>query len=109
MSREFGDYSTGYFHTKIKCAARDCTEGDFEITHLWGKVLDAFYPVAYDIANAEAGDSGVYAPILTSMQQMDAIKAALKGVEDYLYPFEEVVKRAVREAIKKRGGNDAAP
>lgn len=108
MSGEFGSYYQGYFHDQMQRAAEDCADGDCEITRLWGRVLAAFGPVAYDIANAEAGDSGEYAPIITSIKQMDAIKAALWEVKNYLYPFEQVMWRAVLDETEKRVGSDAA-
>lgn len=105
MSHEFGSYEGGYFHRKIEVAVEDCAGGDCEITRLWGKVLAAFALIAYDIAGAEAYDAGEYAPIITSIRQMDAIEEALGVVKGYLYPYEMVMEEAVRKATEEAGSD----
>jgi len=101
MSREFGSYNAGYFDSQMEYAAEDCEGGAYEITRRWGKVLRAFAPVAYAIACAEALDSSEYAPILASIQQWSEIRAAIEGLEDYLYPFKRIMEEAVRQAVEE--------
>ena len=103
MSREFGSYYAGYFHAQMDTAASDCECADYEITRRWGKVLRAFAPVAYAIANVEAGDSGEDNPIMESIRQWPQIEQAMREVEDYLYPFRRVMEKAVSKAVDERG------
>jgi hypothetical protein len=97
MSREFGSYTTGYFHTQIETAAGDCESGRCEITRQWGKLLRAFTPIAYAIATAEASGSSADYPILKSIERLDAVKSAIRDIENYLSPFKDVAVAAIRE------------
>ena len=108
MSREFGSYSSGYFHMQMENAADDCERGGHEITRRWGKVLRAFVPIAYAIANVEAADSGEDDPIMESIRQWEELQRAMDDVRDYLYPFKRVMEEAVREEVERREGDDAA-
>lgn len=101
MSREFGSYASGYFHNKIDDCANDALNGDHEITRLWGRFLQELSSIAWNISSAEACDSGVYAPIYESMTRMPSIKAALKDIEEYLRPFEQVAMEAIRQKEKE--------
>ena len=59
MSREFGRYGrSGYFHDKIKEAARDARDGEHEITNCVGAILKELAPVAYAISSYEDADWG---------------------------------------------------
>lgn len=57
MSREFGDYISGYMHDKVSYAADDCAIGHEPLTRAFGRLLRVLADVAYDIASIEAGDS----------------------------------------------------
>lgn len=100
MSREFGSYVAGYFHDQIDTCAIDALNGRCEITRKWGAVLKALYPIAYSISSAETGDSGEYDPILKSIEQINNVRAALDEVQDYLQPFKDVAREAVRKATE---------
>ena len=103
MSREFGEYHNGgYFHEEIKNAADDCATGRDELTKLWGKFLDEFYHIAYQISNSEACDSGPYAPIIESINRMESLKDCLSKIDTYLDPFRDVMAEAVRDASNKK-------
>lgn len=101
MSREFGSYMSGYFHSQIGYAVGDLAEGSHELTRLWGKWFEEFYPVAYAIASCEACDSGAYDPIMTTIQKLSALKQAMAAIKEYLRPFEDVIEVAIREKIEK--------
>ena len=101
MSREFGSYCSGYFHSQMSYAAEDLAEGEGELTRLWGKWFREFYDIAYAIANYEAADSGLYDPIMTTIKKLPALKAAMAAIEEYLRPFEDVIEEAVREKVKE--------
>ena len=105
MSREFGNLSSGYFHQKIDLAADDCSEGRDELTKLWGKFLEEFYHVAYQISNSEASDSGPEAPILESIKRIGALKSKLKAIEEYLEPYQRVVDEALSRHIREKDGS----
>lgn len=42
MSREFGSYVNGYFHSQMEQAAEDCKNGDYPLTKVWGNFLKEF-------------------------------------------------------------------
>lgn len=107
MSREFGSYVSGYFHSQIDYAAGDLAEGNGELTRLWGKWFREFYDTAYAIASYEAGDSGTYYPVITTIKALPALKQAMADIEEYLRPFERVMEEAIREKVKD--SKDAAP
>ena len=99
MSREFGSYENGYFHQQIQQGAKDCLEGNDELTRLWGKFLEEFYEVAYAISTSEAGDSGPYRPIIENLNRMTALQDRLDDIKSFLEIFDDVAKRAVSEYI----------
>lgn len=96
MSREFGSYAAGYFHTQMAYAAEDLASGRSDIARAWARFFDEFQHVAYSIASCEACDSGEYDPIMESIRRMAALQKALDEVKDYLAPFEDVMREAVR-------------
>ena len=100
MSREFGSYHAGYFHTQIETAASDLAGGSDNLSRVWAKWFEAFSPVAYQICNSEAGDSDVDAPILATIAALPSLRAALKAAEDHVRPYDAVAQRAVREALR---------
>jgi hypothetical protein len=100
VSGEFGDYQGGYFHTKIENAAADLTGGSGALTRLWAPVLEAFTPVARAISWHEASDSDESYPIEATIEHMDAIKAALKRVEDHVAVYRRVRDNAIRDYMK---------
>lgn len=102
MSREFGEYMGGYFHTKVRFAADDALNGSQEITRLWGSVLDSLAEVAYAIASAEANDSGPDYPIFESLAQLPRIRNGLQEIESYLEPFRRVAEEAVRRSLTEQ-------
>ena len=101
MSREFGSYMSGYFHTQIEYAADDCLCGRDGITRLWGEFLKAFYPVAYAISTSEACDSDVDYPIMECIRQMPELESRLKDISEYLRPFEDVIDEAIKDFVSK--------
>ena len=102
MSREFGSYGgTGYFDSKIESVADDLAKGSCELTRLWGKWFEEFYDIAYAIANCEAGDSGAYDPILTTIKKLSALKQTMAAIEEYLRVFEDVMEEVVREKARE--------
>lgn len=101
MSREFGSYMSGYFHSQIGGAASDLAEGSHELTRLWGKWFEEFYDIAYAIASCEANDSGAYDPIMTTIQKLSALEQAMAAIKEYLIPFEDVMEMAIREKIEE--------
>lgn len=103
MSREFGSYQTGYFHTQIETAANDALAGRAKITRLWGKFLEEFKHVAYSIATSEANNSAEDDPIMESIKRMPALQNRLVAIMAYLEPFERVAEEAVREQCAKAG------
>lgn len=55
MNREFGSYSSGYFHEQINNAASDLKAGRDPLSRLWGECtcgMKQFYAAmsAYDVA-----------------------------------------------------------
>jgi hypothetical protein len=103
MSREFGEYVGGYFHNKIQSAYEDCKGSGNKLTQMWGEFLEEFYDVAYEIANFEASDSGLYAPIMESIKQVPVMQKKLAEIEEYLYDYKRVAEEAVREKCAKEG------
>jgi len=101
MSREFGEHGGGYFHTKIQNAAEDCRGGQDTLTQLWGKFLEEFAGVAYQIANSEAGDSGPYAPIIETINRLPELQRRLVAVQSYVEPFKLCMQEAVRKAAER--------
>jgi len=102
MSREFGSYCNGYFHTQMSQAADDCRGGREQITRLWGDFLAEFAEVAYSISSCEASDSCVDDPIMQSLRSMPHLEKRLAMIRDYLEPFKRVAETAVREAVEKK-------
>lgn len=108
MSGEFGSYGGGYFHTQIEQAADDClSSGNEQITREWGKVLQAFYPVAHAISWCEARDSGVDAPIMATIEHLPDIQKAIDDVKRYVRPFQDIADAALRHAITTAHKNTA--
>lgn len=101
MSREFGSCHPGYFHTQMENAASDLAGGDDALSAVWALWFQAFSPVAYQIANSEAGDSGPEAPILATITALPALRAALDAVEAHVRVYDNVAKVAVRNAVEK--------
>lgn len=101
MSREFGTCTPGYFHSKINDAIDDLTAAQHPSTRIWAPFFREFYPVAYAICTAEAGDSGESCTIRETIAQIDKLEAALKEVRKYIAPIKEVADDAVREAVEK--------
>lgn len=101
MSREFGSYSGGYFHTQMQYAADDCLSGKDEITRLWGKFFDEFKEIAYAIASSEASDSSADYPIFETIKRIDTIKKRIEEIENYCYVFDQVAKKAVQNYIEE--------
>ena len=99
MSREFGSYSSGYFHSQMQTAADDCKAGRDPLTQLWGEFLDEFAAVAYDIASSEACDSGPDAPIIETIQRMPSLKRKLNAIEMFVEPYKRVADEAVRRKV----------
>jgi hypothetical protein len=102
MSREFGYSPCGFFHDKVRYAGEDLKTAEGTLARRWGKFFEAFYPIAYDISNFEAGDSGEYAPIMTTIEQMDKIKKVIEDIEIYLEPFQAVAERAIEKHIESK-------
>lgn len=101
MSREFGSYMNGYFHSQMEYAAEDCAAGDDELTRLWGGWFRAFYNVSYAIASSEAGDSGPDHSIYETIQAMPVLKRATADIESYLEPYQRVMNLAVRDKLEE--------
>jgi hypothetical protein len=104
VSREFGDGWGGYFHTKIQNAAEDCRGGRDTLTQLWGKFLEEFAEVAYQIAGSEACDSGPYAPIIETINRLPELRQRLAAIQTYVEPFKDCMEDAVRKAVNEREG-----
>lgn len=102
MSREFGSYQSGYFHNQIESGADDCLDGQGELTRLWGKFLQDFYPVAYAISSYEACDSDASFPISENIKHIGTLREDLRAISDYLAPFESIAREAVSEYIKTK-------
>lgn len=96
MSREFGSYSSGYFHTQMDQGATDCLEGRDPLTKLWGQFLREFAPVAYAIASSEACDSGPDFTIIETLQRMPSMKARLDDIVSFTEPYRRCMEQAVR-------------
>ncbi len=105
MSREFGSYMSGYFHSQIEYAAEDLAEGRGELTHLWGEWFREFYDVAYAIANFEASDSGEWDPIMATIKALPTLKKAIAAIEHYLMPYEDVIEATLREKVQEDKGS----
>jgi hypothetical protein len=103
MSREFGSYTSGYFHEKIESCASDAKCGRDFLTRLWGRLLGELYHVAYAVSTSEACDSGPDYPIMESILRMPELKKSLDEIDQYLEPYRRVAENAVREAAKKEG------
>jgi hypothetical protein len=106
MSREFGSDMSGYFHTQIQFAADDCESGNDELTRLWGEWFREFYHIAYAIASSEACDSGPDFPIYETIQAMPKLKKIMKCIENYTMPYQDVMRRAVREKLQEIESTD---
>ncbi len=106
MSREFGSYANGYFHTQMVIAAQDCLDGKFEITRKWGGVLEEFKTIAFAISSAEAYDSFESEPILASIEKIGNIERKLEDLRKYLALFVMVSEEAVREHLKNTSVKD---
>lgn len=105
MSREFGSYESGYFHTQMENAASDLARGGDELSRIWAGFFDEFQHVAYAIASSEAGDSSSDYPIFETMQRMKALKDRLRDVENFIAPFQSVAREAVRRANENKKGS----
>lgn len=105
MSREFGSYGGGYFHSKMNDAADDLASGRDDMTKLWGKFFDAFRDVAYAIASSEACDSSEDHTIVETIQHLPAMKAALTAIEHHVRVYDDVAKDAVRKALEAKQKN----
>lgn len=97
MSREFGEYSSGYFHQKIAGCADDCGGSRHELTKLWGEFLREFYDVAYAISSHEACDSGAAYPIMESVEKLPVLRKKLDQISSFLRPYQDVMEEAVRK------------
>lgn len=97
MSREFGDHIGGYFDQKIFNASQDCKTSGCKLTNLWGEFLSIFHDVAYQIANYEACDSGLYAPIFESVSTIPLLRKKLDEIDAYLADYKRVAEEAVRK------------
>lgn len=102
MSREFGTYGGGYFHSKMNDAADDLAGGNDQMTRLWGKFFDAFRDVAYAIASSEAGDSGEEHTVIETIRHLPAMKAALAAIEQHVRGYDDVARDAVRKALDEK-------
>ena len=100
MSREFGSYDSGYFHTQMENAASDLANGSDELSRIWAGFFQEFQHIAYAIASSEACDSGEDYPILETIQRMEALKRQLGRVEEFVKPYRAVAAAAVRQALK---------
>ena len=105
MSREFGSYYQGYFHTQIDQAAKDCLGGSHQITRLWGEFLQEFESISYSISSAEACDSGEYDPVLESIRKIPALTKKLDAIQRYLDPFRDVIRESIKEKLEKESTN----
>ena len=55
MSGEFGNCATAHFmHDKVLAAAEDCSEGRYEVTCAFGRLLGVLAPIAQMIPTLEA-------------------------------------------------------
>ncbi len=101
MSREFGDYQAGYFHQKLESCASDCCVGRDPLTKLWGGVLKSMGNIAWSISSSEACDSGPGDSIIQSIRDIDSIQKNLDAVKEFIRPYEQVAKEAVRLSAQK--------
>ena|ERR1019366_2997536 len=101
MSREFGSYESGYFHTQIETAAQDCLNGKDPLTKLYGEFLKEFSEIAYQISNSEAFDSGPEYPILATIERIGLLKSRLNDIEYFIEPYKRIAENAVRELASK--------
>jgi hypothetical protein len=106
MSREFGEFMSGYFHDKINYAAEDAANGRLEITRKWGEFLEMFYDIAYAISSAEACDSDEYDPIMVSIAKIPALQREISLISDYLRTYERVMQEAVKKHIRDEAANE---
>lgn len=82
MSREFGNTTDIYFHDKIKYAAEDCADDiNHSITKMWGKFLEIFYEVAYDVSTYEAGDALIQHTIQDQLDSIEKMRKQLDKIE----------------------------
>lgn len=102
MSREFGSYDSGFFHTQIENAAGDLEGASDETSRVWAPFFRAFFPVAYAIASSEAGDSGEDASILETIKALPALQEALDAVKAHVAAYDAIAKAAVQAALKNR-------
>lgn len=104
MSREFGQYNNGYFHDNIRRAIEDLKEESREEFHKeFIPLFEELYEIAWAISSVEAGDSGLYRSINETIERLPAVKKSLAKLEDYLEPYSEVAREAVRQALSKKG------
>ncbi len=87
MSREFGSYCNGYFHDQIRYAADDCLRGRDDLTRLWGRFIEDFTGIAYQIASSEAGDSEPDATIIQTILDLPRLRDRLVDIENFCKPF----------------------
>ena len=103
MSREFGQYNNGYFHDNIRRAVEDLKDEAREGFHKeFIPLLEELYEIAYVISSVEAGDSGLYRSINETIERLPAMKKNLAKLEEYLEPYSEVAREAVRQALMKK-------
>lgn len=102
MSREFGQYCAGYFHDNLRRATEDLKEEAREDFHKqFIPLFEELYEIAYAISSVEACDSSIDRSVFETIERMPAIKKSIQKLEDYLYPFSEVARTAVRNALEK--------
>jgi hypothetical protein len=101
MSREFGSYTSGYFHEQIDNCAVDCLKGRDPLTRLWGEFLQELYPVAYCIATSEAGDGGPHDSIITTIDKIETLKQKLQNIQGFIDPYKRVAEDAIRQMAEK--------
>jgi hypothetical protein len=102
MSREFGSYSSGYFHQQIQTCAQDCAGSNDVLVQLWGEFLEEFYDVAYSISSSEACDSAPYDPIMKTIEKMDVLRTKLDKISIHVGPYRRVAEEAVRAHTDKK-------
>ncbi len=107
MSGEFGYVSGGYIdHALHDCAERMCTEGDLEITRLYGDLVLVIADVAETLALAEADDVGEGAAILRAMNEQARLADKVEIIVAYLGLFSDVMSEAAYQEAKRIKGDE---
>ena len=100
MSREFGEYDGGYFHTKLQRCCEDAEAGRTDGAKVIAALLNPLADMAYAVSSEEACDSGPDGTVQTFAESAPALRSAMHALEAFTEPARDYAASVLAGVIR---------